>query len=451
METGSLWAVRPDVLESLSAGSLRLVRSSAGRPSRRGDVVVIPLRGILTPRGSFVLEAFGASPGGLEAFRHELKRAASDPDVERIVLDVDSPGGLVDGVPETADLIHEVAAARRVDAVANTEAASAAYWLASQAKRVTASPSAVVGSIGVYAVHESARRRKEQAGIDTTIISAGPRKVETHPDVQLSDSGRAQLQGLVDAAYDAFVRGVARGRGVSQRRVREGFGQGAALAARDALSEGLVDDVATLDQVVEGAASVRRGAVAEAEEPEVAAVEGGEVAAGPLAPHDTDTVDEPWEASAELAKIPDDAGASTLRRMHAWVDADPDTKAAYKFPHHKVVDGEPGPANLRAVRNGLARLSQASIPPADRAGVRRHLLRHLEAGREREGMRLVDELALAACSVGCAMERAHEVMAHRRLGREARELLAVIREVANQGARDDLAREYLRALRNLID
>lgn len=91
--------------------------------------------------------------------------------------------------------------------------------------------------------------------------------------------------------------------------------------------------------------------------------------------HSTETVDEPWDGPAAVAAMPNEA--RVLRYCHAWRDADgdPDAKATYKFPHHRTLGG---PANVRACRNGLARLDGADIPDADRPGVERHLRRHLD-------------------------------------------------------------------------
>jgi hypothetical protein len=81
-----------------------------------------------------------------------------------------------------------------------------------------------------------------------------------------------------------------------------------------------------------------------------------------------------------MMAAPKDAAA--LRSMHAWVDpaGDPDNKGSYKLPHH---DRPGGPANLHGVRAALARLGQEAtdIPAADVPAVRRHLQRHLDAGR----------------------------------------------------------------------
>lgn len=99
--------------------------------------------------------------------------------------------------------------------------------------------------------------------------------------------------------------------------------------------------------------------------------------------HHTAVVDEPWDGPAAVAAAPDDP--EVLRWMHAWRDpeADPRTKAAWKFPHHAPRTGSP--ANLAAVRNALARLAVADVPAADRDGVERHLRAHLEDAQRAEG------------------------------------------------------------------
>lgn len=98
---------------------------------------------------------------------------------------------------------------------------------------------------------------------------------------------------------------------------------------------------------------------------------------GAIPPHTTPKADEdePWDADAEVKKV---EGAAALRRMHAWVNeaADPDTKGAYKLPHHKA-DGR---VVWRGVAAAMSRLMQkgTDIPEADWDGVYRHLVRHYE-------------------------------------------------------------------------
>ncbi len=111
-----------------------------------------------------------------------------------------------------------------------------------------------------------------------------------------------------------------------------------------------------------------------------------------IPPHSTPTVDEPWDGPRAVADAPNDA--RVLRHMHAWRDAagDPDAKETYKFPHHGP--RHDAPANVRACRNGLARLPQAGIPDVDRAGVERHLRRHLDDAARAMGVSVEALMAL---------------------------------------------------------
>jgi hypothetical protein len=95
--------------------------------------------------------------------------------------------------------------------------------------------------------------------------------------------------------------------------------------------------------------------------------------------HNTDVTEGEWDGPKAVASMPNEA--ETLRYCHAWLDpnGDPEAKNSYKFPHHRTLGG---PAVLPGVRNALARLPQANIPEADRAGVERHLRAHLEKGQE---------------------------------------------------------------------
>ena len=129
-------------------------------------------------------------------------------------------------------------------------AASAAYWVASQADELVVTPGGIVGSIGVLTAHEDVSKAEEMAGVKTTVISAGKFKAEDHPFQPLSESARAEQQSMVDKYYNVFVSAVAKGRGVSLSTVRDGYGQGRVVKGEDALSMGMVDTVATLDQVI---------------------------------------------------------------------------------------------------------------------------------------------------------------------------------------------------------
>lgn len=106
-----------------------------------------------------------------------------------------------------------------------------------------------------------------------------------------------------------------------------------------------------------------------------------------IASHSSATSDGPWDAAENEANLSNDAGAAVFRTAAAWIDveADPDTKAAYKFWHHEVsAAGRVGAANLIACSSSVAVLNGgrggAAIPDSDREGVWRHVARHLRDG-----------------------------------------------------------------------
>lgn len=234
-----------------------------GRGARAGgSVAVVPLTGVLTPHGSLLSFLFGGGGGGVQAFRDQLAEAVNDPDVGAIVLDVDSPGGRTGLVAEAADDVAAAAAVKDVIAVCNIQAASGAYWIASQATEVVVTRSGWAGSIGVYMVHEDWSLANAQAGITPTYISAGKFKTEGHPDAPLSEQAEAAWQAEVDLIYADFTAAVAAGRGTTAEEVAAGYGEGRVLLAEPAVEAGLADRVGTLEEVVaellEGGAGTRR-------------------------------------------------------------------------------------------------------------------------------------------------------------------------------------------------
>jgi signal peptide peptidase SppA len=214
-----------------------------------GGVAVIPLYGLISQRQGLMSDTSGGT--SCEAIRASLREAVADPDVRAIVFDVDSPGGDVAGVPELAADIREARlGSKPIVAVSNTLMASAAYWIAAQCDELVASPSAMVGSIGIVGMHEDISAAEAKAGVKTTLISSGAYKTEGNPYEPLTDDARATLQGQCDAYYAMFLADVGRGRGVTTAQVEAEFGQGRVLMAAQAARAGLVDRVDTLEGTV---------------------------------------------------------------------------------------------------------------------------------------------------------------------------------------------------------
>ncbi len=223
-----------------------------------GSVAVLNLFGIIAQRMNMMDDVSGPGGTSTERFTAQFRQAAADPNVKAVILNIDSPGGSVYGVPELAGVIRAEAAKgeKPVIAQVNSLAASAAYWLASAANEIVVTPSGEVGSIGVYTVHEDVSKMLTAMGVTPTIVRAGKYKIEDNPWQPLSDDARTYLQTLVDQYYEMFIKDVATGRSAATRSkvtpatVRAGYGQGRVLSAKDAVSEGMADRVASLDETL---------------------------------------------------------------------------------------------------------------------------------------------------------------------------------------------------------
>ncbi|MGB6384207.1 MAG: S49 family peptidase [Terriglobales bacterium] len=174
--------------------------------------------------------------------RADVKRALADPGTKTIDLLIDSPGGSVLGLPETADVIHRANKTKPVRAYITGIAASAAYWLASQASTITLTPSGEVGSVGVLDLHADISKALDNQGVKITAVTAGPHKVERAPFTPLSDEAKAHMQTGVDAWYGDFLSAIRRGRGI-RAHAGSTFGGGRMLRAPDALVSGMIDFV----------------------------------------------------------------------------------------------------------------------------------------------------------------------------------------------------------------
>lgn len=293
--TGTVWAILPEKLDAICAflehrlehgaftpeevraaigettepaepQTFEVEAASPGGNSRGTSVVVMPLQGVIARRMNMMMDVSGGT--STEEFGRAFTAAANDPKVRAIVLDVDSPGGSVDGVQELADMIY---AAREngteVIASVNGIAASAAYWIASAASRIVASPSARVGSIGTILVHTEYTEADAQAGVKRTVIRAGANKAVGNPHEKLTREAEDVLQDEVNEYNAMFVNGVARNRGIDADHVMAEYGQGKVFVAARAAEIGMIDGVSTMDELLASLGVRTGGARVRAEEP----------------------------------------------------------------------------------------------------------------------------------------------------------------------------------------
>ena len=170
-----------------------------------------------------------------------VAEAAARPDIEAIFLDIDSPGGSVNGTPELAQAVADASKTKYVYAFSAGQMCSAAYWVASQADAIYATPSARIGSIGVILPVVDSSAAFEQAGLKVEVFAAGKFKSAGTPGTSLTDDQREWLQSEVEeTAADFHAAVLARGRKIPDEAM-----EGQTFSARKAMRFNLAGMVAS--------------------------------------------------------------------------------------------------------------------------------------------------------------------------------------------------------------
>jgi protease-4 len=198
------------------------------------------------------------SPGtiGGESTAALLREALSDDSVKAVVLRVDSPGG---SVFASEIIAHEIDALREagkpVVASMGSVAASGGYWISVVADKIFASPATVTGSIGVFGMFPTYQRTLAAIGVSTDGIGTTPWIGQFRPDRALSEESQQLFQLSINDIYDDFISGVAKKRGMDKDDV-DTVAQGQVWTGRDALANGLIDELGSFDDAIRAAAEL---------------------------------------------------------------------------------------------------------------------------------------------------------------------------------------------------
>jgi len=256
------WAIRSqelqtilDVVQNRADTDLEAVASRVGRPldnaegnsvTMRGSTAILAIEGPLFRYANLFTALSGAS--SVEMLSQDLQAAIDSRAVRQILLNVNSPGGQVDGINELADMIRAANDTKPVIAYVDGLSASAGYWLASAASRIVVNESAFLGSIGVVAALTDNREAQQRQGVKRyeIVSSQSPRK---RPDPG-TEQGRAQILEQVDALAQLFIDRVASFRNVTTATVLERFGQGGVLPARAAIEAGMADALGSFEPLI---------------------------------------------------------------------------------------------------------------------------------------------------------------------------------------------------------
>lgn len=308
------WAMLPESLEQLLAivgreaeVDLQALEAKLGRPldntqaaTLRGDTALIPVVGPICRYGNLLTQVSGAT--SVQVLATDFQAALDNPAVRRIVLDVNSPGGAVDGVQEFAAQVYAARSQKEIVAYVGGTGASGAYWIAAAASRIVVAPTARLGSIGVLATFP----RGDAKSIE--IVSTLSPKKRPNPE---SEDGRAQLLAVIDELARLFVADVAAWRGVTPEKVLADFGQGGLLVGAQAVQAGLADQVGSLEELLQTPTQGVRPMSTAPAVPAAPAQSAAQSAATPPVP--------------DLAQVQSQAASATVARLEALEAA---------FPHH---------------------------------------------------------------------------------------------------------------------
>ncbi len=212
-------------------------------------IAVIEIHGVIAKR----MNLFSQISGGVstQITGGDITEALNDPEVDGILLSIDSPGGSVEGTQELAGIIFEGREKKPILAYSDGIIASGAYWIGSAAHEMYISSDTVaVGSIGVVAAHVDMSKYEEKLGIKTTEVYAGKYKRISSAYQPLSEEGKQDIQGNVDYIYSVFVGQVAQHRGVPTENVIENMADGKLFIGQQSIKAGLVDGVSTFNQAL---------------------------------------------------------------------------------------------------------------------------------------------------------------------------------------------------------
>lgn len=216
---------------------------------RHGSVGIITIKGSLTNQSSPFNRFFGLT--AYSDIRNALVAAINDGEAKKILLDIDSGGGAALGMLEVAQFINQIdKRIKPVEAYTGGSMASAAYWLGMQARKITVSNMAEVGSIGVITVHKEFSEAFNQQGVGVSVIRVGRFKALGNPFEKLSDLARKEIETKMEDFYGMFLAATAQARSRSVEDVQKNMAEGRVFIGSKAVEIGLADAQGFFDEVV---------------------------------------------------------------------------------------------------------------------------------------------------------------------------------------------------------
>ncbi|MCS4608837.1 S49 family peptidase [Enterobacter kobei] len=213
------------------------------RPSRTyqvaNGIAVLPVSGTLVSKTRALQPYSGMT--GYNGIIARLQQAISDPGVDGILLDMDTPGGMVSGAFDCADIIARMRDIKPIWALANDMNCSAGQLIASSASRRLVTQTARTGSIGVMMAHSNYGAALKTNGVEVTLIYSGDHKVDGNPYEKLPEDVRADFQTRIDATRQMFAEKVSAYTGMSVQDVLDT--EAAVFSGQESVDNGLADEL----------------------------------------------------------------------------------------------------------------------------------------------------------------------------------------------------------------
>lgn len=213
------------------------------RPSRSyqitNGIAVLPVSGTLVSKTRSLQPYSGMT--GYNGIIARLQQAMSDPGVDGILLDMDTPGGIVSGAFDCADIIARMRDIKPIWALANDMNCSAGQLIASAASRRLVTQTARTGSIGVMMAHSNYGAALKMQGVEVTLIYSGDHKVDGNPYEKLPKDVRDDFQTRIDATRRMFAEKVAAYTGMSVQSVLDT--EAAVFSGQESVDAGLAEEL----------------------------------------------------------------------------------------------------------------------------------------------------------------------------------------------------------------
>ena len=228
----------------------QLIRSEKDFTKSENEIAVIVARGTIVD---------GTQPPGTiggDSTSNLIREAKENKNIKAIVLRVDSGGG---GVFASELIRQELVAAKEkgitVIASMGNVAASGGYWISANADEIWASHNTITGSIGIFGMMPTFDRALNEIGINSDGVKTSAADLSGDLSQPLDPALSRIMQQEIEYGYKRFISLVSQARNMNVQDVDK-IAQGRVWAGSTALELGLIDNLGTLEEAIERAATL---------------------------------------------------------------------------------------------------------------------------------------------------------------------------------------------------